>query len=125
MPRGYAPGDSSSDDPYSNGDATGRREKYPPRPSASSTSLHIPLLGSEDLDDEPERALPRGVASMRRTSSSSFHSRSRLHPYALIPAFILGIFLARSGLFGHGTIWFQAPEFVLNSYSMGPTNDVS
>lgn len=124
MARDYVPGNASLENPYSKSDATGQREKYPPRPSPSSTSVHIPLLDSDELDGDPGRSLPRGGASMRRTSSSSFSSRSRLHPYTLIPAFILGILIARSGFFGRGTIWWQTPDFVPNSYSTGPTNDV-
>jgi hypothetical protein len=108
--------------PYTDGDAFDQ-EKYPPR---ASPSPGAPLLSSDDDDDNevPEQHHRRGSIAYS-SPASAFQSRMRLHPLTLLPAFILGILLARSGFFGAKTIFKRPQEFVLNSYSIGPTNDVS
>lgn len=106
--------------PYTDGDAF-EQEKYPPRASGSPGA---PLLSSDDDDDASEQHHRRGSIAYS-PPASAFHSRMRLHPLTLLPAFILGILLARSGFFGAKTIFKRPQEFVLNSYSIGPTNDVS
>ncbi|ORY89461.1 hypothetical protein BCR35DRAFT_350444 [Leucosporidium creatinivorum] len=76
-------------------------EKYPPGSTqANGSSVRIPLL----VDDSPRHSLdvdrtPRGGAA----GSSTWwpvSSRARLHPIMLIPSFVIGVFLAMSGLFG-------------------------
>lgn len=107
--------------PYSDGDAFDQ-EKYPPRPTGTPGSTRIPLLSSNDSDDTLEEEGRRGTNHYAKPPST-FTRRIRLHPLTLVPAFLVGVLLARSGFFGATTIFKRPPEFKLNSYSIGPTND--
>lgn len=52
-------------------------------------------------------------------------SRSRrVHPIALVPAFVVGVLVAASGMWGTQRSSLPKSAFVLDSYSVGPTNDV-
>lgn len=103
-------------------------EKYPPRPNdlTPSSAVHIPLLSSEDdsLNSDETSTDYRDRTPLFSPQAGLFQSRTRLHPLTLFPAFILGIVLAMSGLFGTSTFWRKPPEFIKDSYSIGPGNDV-
>lgn len=89
-------------------------EKYPPRPS----DQHVPLL------DDDDGAGRRSPFRDRVPPASFLATRTRLHPLTLLPAFVFGLLLAMSGIFGTSTFWRAPTDFRLNSYSIGPGNDV-
>lgn len=69
-------------------------------------SVHVPLLSA--VDDNGDHLSQREVAPLHRRRPSQMLSyfvwRSRLHPVMLFPAFVFGIFLAMSGVFGPSMI---------------------
>lgn len=76
-------------------------EKYPPGTTqGNGASVRIPLL----VDDSPRRSLDVDRTTRGGAAGSStwwpVSSRARLHPIMLIPSFVIGVFLAMSGLFG-------------------------
>ena len=121
---------SSSLPSYSDGVSSGTKqfpfasydEKYPP---SQPSTIEVPLLHADDPSsrDDSERRNSR-TALRSPPSSAIFPSRTRLHPLTLFPAFILGILLAMTGIFGTST-YFRKPVGVLqNSYSLNRSNDV-
>lgn len=110
---------ASSHDYFANaGSGPSSGEKYPPGRQANghtaNSSVHLPLLGMDDDADAPFAGLPRASAARRRRSASVaglggfLHSRARLHPVALLPAFFVGIFVAMTGVLGPG--WRSAAQ---------------
>lgn len=85
------------------GDYFPDNEKYPPGASkhnSSPSSVRIPLL----VDDPSRNSIDFDRSSRGAHAGASswlpLSSRARLHPIMLIPAFVIGVFLAMSGLFG-------------------------
>lgn len=86
--------------------------KFPPSQfsngHARPSSVHVPLLSGTDDDDDDGKTADANTMGLtrpahRRTRShliSYFTPRSRLHPIMLFPAFVVGVFLAMTGLFG-------------------------
>ncbi|GJN90731.1 hypothetical protein Rhopal_003745-T1 [Rhodotorula paludigena] len=124
---------SSHDYFASAGTSASSGEKYPPGRQANghtaNSSVHLPLLGMDDDADAPFAGLPRASAARRRRSASVaglggfLHSRARLHPVALLPAFFVGILVAMTGVLGPG--WRSAPQtsMVIAPTSHAPAHD--
>ncbi|KAM0753101.1 hypothetical protein T439DRAFT_378824 [Meredithblackwellia eburnea MCA 4105] len=102
-------GDSPThqDDSFYSTDSHDEVEKYPPGDGRrnflgnGNSSVHIPLLSGDESRTSAEQDLDRRTARSRNFSAPfSGYSRVRLHPIALLPACLLGVFLALSGVFG-------------------------
>ena len=84
------------------GDYFSDEDKYPPGSRGHASSVRIPLLvdeqsrgGGGGMDFASSRSGPAAAGA-----SSWFPGRARLHPVMLIPAFVVGVFCAMSGVFG-------------------------
>lgn len=106
---------------YFHGDTSGRASPseqdaaFPPanrtytNGSARPTSIHVPLLSSVDDNGDQLEQREMGVRTpLHRRNRSQvlafFVQRSRLHPIMLVPAFVFGVFLAMTGIFGPSTL---------------------
>ncbi|GAA5854421.1 hypothetical protein JCM8547_001815 [Rhodosporidiobolus lusitaniae] len=84
-------------------------EDYFPSSVTEKGHVHLPLLsGADDSDmsDHPYHHTSRPSLAGRGTTAGKLsgllgvHSRTRLHPLTLVPAFFVGVILAMSGLLG-------------------------
>ncbi|GAA5892056.1 hypothetical protein JCM5296_004041 [Sporobolomyces johnsonii] len=111
---GAGPANGSAHDYFSGS----MSEKYPPARSnghldlgmstgsAGTSSVHLPLLGGDSLDDDDLDHLsskrsrggsgPKGILA----NLLVMNTRARLHPLALVPTFVFGIMFAMSGVLG-------------------------
>lgn len=91
-----------------------------PRPAhPRSSSLHLSLSNSDDGRGSLDGDRPPPIWSLSQ-KTPFFNPRARLHPIALIPAFILGLFIASSGFFS-GSRWGR-PLLPQNGYSISSSN---
>ncbi|GAA5940397.1 hypothetical protein JCM3775_005079 [Rhodotorula graminis] len=113
-------------------------DKYPPvrgaaGPAAGRSSVHVPLLArdtdDDDMADTPYHSLPRpggggpgGGRAPGGILDGLLHSRLRLHPLALVPALMVGVVLALSGIFGP-TLGSSRSNMVIAPLSRAPAHD--